>query len=61
MMVSLEFHLLADLSTPLARPTPEMMEALRYYSPEVHKAAFVLPVFAEKEIAGARRRIVQKS
>lgn len=59
-IASLDFPFFADLSTPVARPTPEMMEALRYYSPEVHKAAFVLPVFAEKEIAGARRRIVQE-
>lgn len=37
-----------------------MTDALRYYSPEVHKAAFVLPVFAEKEIASARRRLVEE-
>lgn len=49
----------ADLSTPTATPDAAMTEVLRYYSPEVHKASFVLPVFAEKEIASARRRLVK--
>lgn len=52
--------LFADLSTPVATPDAAMTEVLRYYSPEVHKAAFVLPVFAEKEIAIVRRRSVKK-
>lgn len=37
-----------------------MTEVLQYYSPEVHKAAFVLPVFAEKEIASSRRRLMKE-
>lgn len=36
-----------------ARPVPEKLQSqLRYYSPEVHKAAFVLPYFAEKMLKG---------
>ncbi|CAM9160975.1 unnamed protein product [Pylaiella littoralis] len=49
-----------DLSTPAATPDSATTDLLRYYSPEVHKAAFVLPVFAEKEISGVRRRSVAK-
>lgn len=48
--------LATDLSTPTTLPDAEMTKVLQYYSPEVHKAAFVLPVFAEKEIAKVRRR-----
>lgn len=51
---------LADLSTPAATPDAAMTETLRYYSPEVHKAAFILPVFAEKEVAAVRRRLVKE-
>ncbi|CAM9215337.1 unnamed protein product [Discosporangium mesarthrocarpum] len=45
-----------DLSTPVSTPDAEMAEVLRYYNPQVHWAAFVLPVFAEREIAPARQR-----
>jgi spermidine synthase len=44
-----------NLSEPVRDPGP-MAGSLRYYSPEVHSAAFVLPAFAEKEIAQGRRR-----
>ncbi|CAM9967556.1 unnamed protein product, partial [Phaeothamnion confervicola] len=47
-----------DLSVPVREPSAEMAEHLRYYSSAVHRAAFVLPAFAEKEIRGARRRAV---
>lgn len=50
----------ADLSTPAGTPDAAMTELLKYYSPEVHKAAFVLPVFAEKQVAAVRRRLVKE-
>lgn len=37
---------------PVRTPDKLTQKALRYYSPEVHKAAFVLPVFAKREIFG---------
>jgi len=44
----------AALRTP-TRPVPdEMAAALRYYSAEVHAAAFALPAFAHAELAAVR-------
>lgn len=37
-----------DLSKPSRKPTPEMEEQLRYYTNELHSAAFILPAFAKK-------------
>jgi spermidine synthase len=45
----------ARLSKPRREPPEAMQKLLRYYSPAVHEAAFVLPVFAEKIIAPRRR------
>ena len=39
---------------PKAAPSAEMQAQLRYYNPRVHKAAFVLPQFAQTAIDGAR-------
>lgn len=39
-----------ECSTPARTPTEEMQKALRYYTPEVHKASFVLPAFAQRAI-----------
>jgi len=36
-----------------ARSASKIQKQLKYYSPEVHKAAFVLPWFAQKMMAGA--------
>jgi len=36
-------------------PAPELARQLKYYSAAVHSAAFVLPLFAEKVVATARR------
>ncbi|CAM9103585.1 unnamed protein product [Choristocarpus tenellus] len=48
-----------DLSTPAKAPDTEMEEILRYYNQDVHRASFVLPVFAEKEIVSSRRRFTE--
>jgi len=40
-------------SKPL-RKDDQVQQELRYYSPEIHKAAFVLPVFANKAIRETR-------
>ncbi len=37
-----------ELSTPARTITSEMQEELEYYSPEIHKASFVLPHFMTK-------------
>lgn len=37
-----------DLRNPLRHPSQKMTEILQYYTPCIHKAAFVLPRFAEK-------------
>ncbi len=39
---------------PLRLLSESMQRQLRYYSPEMHKAAFVLPPFVERAIASAR-------
>jgi spermidine synthase len=43
------------LRKPRRRVEPEMQAQLRYYSPAVHRAAFVLPEFAERVIAPLRK------
>ena len=45
----------AVLRVPARKPPPEVQAQLKYYSPAVHAASFVLPVFAEKTVAQARR------
>lgn len=45
----------AKLSEPLREPCAALQKELRYYSPAVHRASFVLPQFAEKEVAPHRR------
>jgi len=37
--------------TPARNPDAEMQQKLRYYNPEVHKAAFVLPSFAARKLS----------
>jgi spermidine synthase len=37
---------------PSRSPDDEMQAALRYYTPEIHKASFVLPAFAQRAIFG---------
>ena len=37
-----------DVRVPKRIPEKELQEQLRYYTPEIHKAAFTLPLFAEK-------------
>jgi spermidine synthase len=48
-----------SLETPLRTPeeamTLEDSTSLQYYSPRVHSAAFVLPVFAEKEFNSTKK------
>jgi len=43
------------LRRPCREPSPSLQAQLKYYSPAVHAAAFVLPGFAEKAVAGSRR------
>jgi len=43
------------LRLPAREPEPSVARALRYYSPAVHAASFVLPVFAEKAVAAVRQ------
>ncbi|KAG5190364.1 spermidine/spermine synthase [Tribonema minus] len=45
-----------DLSTPAREPDAAMAQDLRYYSPAVHRSAFVLPAFAEREVSAVRKR-----
>ena len=45
----------AVLRVPARTPPPEVQAQLKYYSPAVHAASFVLPVFAEKTVAKERR------
>lgn len=40
-----------DLRNPLRHPSQKMTQTLQYYTPSIHKAAFVLPRFAEKALA----------
>jgi spermidine synthase len=43
------------LRAPAREPPRAVAASLRYYTPAVHAAAFVLPVFAEKVISAVRR------
>uniref|UniRef100_A0A7S2HBD7 PABS domain-containing protein n=1 Tax=Haptolina brevifila TaxID=156173 RepID=A0A7S2HBD7_9EUKA len=43
------------LRQPVRTPDPAVSASLKYYSPAVHAAAFVLPVFAETAVATVRR------
>jgi len=43
------------LRQPVRTPDPEVSASLKYYSPAVHAAAFVLPVFAEAAVSAVRR------
>jgi len=43
------------LRVPSRTPEPALAAQLKYYTPAVHAAAFVLPAFAEKVVAGVRR------
>jgi hypothetical protein len=44
----------AILREPVRTPTTALAAQLKYYTPAVHAAAFVLPAFAEKVVAGVR-------
>ena len=39
-----------ECSSPSRTPSAETQKALRYYTPELHKASFVLPAFAKRAI-----------
>ena len=43
------------MRAPVRAPEPAVAAALKYYSPAVHAAAFVLPTFAEDAVAAVRR------
>jgi spermidine synthase len=51
---------MGSLGPQLVRParevTPEIQARLKYYSPEVHKAAFVLPYFASQIMTGVNNQ-----
>ncbi|KAF6005047.1 hypothetical protein F1559_004996 [Cyanidiococcus yangmingshanensis] len=40
-------------SRPVRKPSEPMQRQLRYYSPEMHSSAFVLPPFVQRAISGA--------
>lgn len=42
-----------QVDRPLRRPTPATQAELRYYTPEIHEAAFVLPHFGRQMLADA--------
>lgn len=50
--LSAEPQMLREPKRPVSR---EMQAALRYYSPDVHRAAFVLPSFAERVVGPLRK------
>jgi len=39
-------------SQPARKPSDDVQKTLRYYTPELHSAAFVLPAFAKRAILG---------
>jgi len=41
-------------SAPSRKPTEEVQRELRYYTPEIHEASFVLPAFAKRAIFGEK-------
>ena len=43
------------LRNPVRTPEPELSRQLKYYSPAIHAASFVLPEFAERVVARVRR------
>ena len=45
----------ATCKTPSRSPTEDQLETMKYYSPEIHQASFVLPRFAKKAIFGEKK------
>ena len=45
-----------QLDKPAREPSEEMQEGMKYYSPEIHAASFVLPEFARKKLGLERRK-----
>lgn len=43
------------LRRPVREPTPELQAQLKYYSPAIHAASFVLPVYGEEKVAAVRK------
>lgn len=41
-----------DVRVPKRCPDPELQQKLRYYSPEIHRGAFMLPLFAQRLFQG---------
>eukprot|EP00980_Cylindrotheca_fusiformis_P006565 scaffold1384_cov116-Cylindrotheca_fusiformis.AAC.43 len=41
-----------ECKKPERKPSEEVQEVLKYYTPELHEAAFVLPAFAKRSIFG---------
>lgn len=41
-----------DLKTPQRKPTDDQQNILRYYNPQIHQTAFVLPQFAKRALLG---------
>ncbi|MDD3118869.1 MAG: spermidine synthase [Victivallales bacterium] len=39
-----------DVTVPCRRPSPELQAQLRYYTPEIHRAAQILPAFGERVV-----------
>ncbi|GJQ13390.1 hypothetical protein GpartN1_g5181.t1 [Galdieria partita] len=39
-----------DIRKPLRKPDATLLQTLKYYCPEIHQAAFVLPLFAKREL-----------
>lgn len=42
------------VATPTERFTPQNCDALQYYSPALHEASFVLPLFAQRRLDAAK-------
>jgi len=40
---------------PMSTPSDEQQESMKYYSPQMHEAAFVLPAFAQRAIFGGMK------
>lgn len=43
---------MGDVDKPLRKPSEEVQASLKYYTYELHSAAFVLPAFARRAISG---------
>ncbi|VEU40902.1 unnamed protein product [Pseudo-nitzschia multistriata] len=39
-------------SSPIRRPTPVFQKQLKWYNPQMHQAAFVLPEYVKQELSG---------